>query len=138
MWYVAIKKGEPKLSLGGELVAASPVVMDGGIGQAIVIAANRNCCPFFLSAGVVNVGQAATACKSMITNACHAIWNGDARQVGAAGECAFENAGYAIGDYDVRQAGATGECIVCNDFYTVSERHACQCGAMRKRIPTNR
>ena len=69
----------------------------------MIMVINRYLLPFFLSPGVVNIGEVVAFIERTIANARDTITDGDTRQRGAISERRSANARDAIRDGDTRQ-----------------------------------
>ena len=78
-------------------------------GARVPRGAKGDCFPLCDGAAELNARQTATFIERVITNARHAVGNGDTRQTAATVERRITNARHAVGNGNARQTAATVE-----------------------------
>ena len=78
-----------------------------------------------------------TIIECPITNACHAVGNGDGGEAGATLEYFPTNGCHAVGNVDGGEAGAIIECTITNVCHAVGNGDGGQAGAIIESIITN-
>ena len=102
------------------------IVMDVGVFQRVISAANCNAIPRRLSTGEIYIGQRCAVTESTPVNARHAVRDRHAGQRCAFRESILTNARHAVRDRHARQRFAIIESITTNARHAVRDRHACK------------
>ena len=123
-------EGDKDLLLGGDIAIGA---VDGGGKERFVITANINSFPLCFSASIVNVGEPGATVERIISDARHAVGDGDAREPGATGERIISDACHAVGDGDACETGATVERQTFDARHAVGDGDARETGATVER-----